>query len=195
MYSCRSEDATAAKEHQRRLRDKSLLRGSISAIFTRRQTKGKLIDISFYHCTYLELNTGDTIQSGNWGRKIFETGPRHPSWKREMMLEVIRAEYYPDKPSRLYSCFGCHSLESIKFYKAQHCPDGFIYEVEYIEPDAAIHKGDFNAVQHLLRAEFNAIQMAHLYWQYKFKTSVTDFEHIECSEFVTLSRLRVIQKL
>lgn len=151
--------------------------------------------MSYYHCTHLNLGEGETIQPGNWGKILFNIGPNHISWKRELMLEAIRAEHYPEKPSRLYSCFGCYSLETIKLYQKLHCPEGYIYEVELIEHQAPIHTGDFNAVEPMPRHHANMIQIAFGYWKHEFKTEIDGWEQIDCSEFVTTSTLRILRKL
>lgn len=149
--------------------------------------------MSLYHCTHLQLNSGDTIKRGNWGRIILETGDTHPSWYRESILERIRCERYPEKPSRFDCCFACDNLETMKFYKRKNTPDGYIYEVEIIDESCVKHKGDYNAVEPMPHLHMNMEQIADKYWQYKLKTSVKGYPGIEHSEVLVSSDLRVVK--
>jgi hypothetical protein len=58
------------------------------------------------------------------------------------------------------------------FYKSIHMPIGYLYEVELVDEMAAMHKGDFNAVEPLPRLQDNMMQIAFRYWQYDLKTAV-----------------------
>ena len=148
-----------------------------------------------FHCTHRELNEGDIIEPGNWGRIILETGETHPCWHREQTLESIRRSHYPQKPSRLESAFVCEHLNTIKCYKAKHCANGHIYEVELVNSESLQHKGDFNAVEPMPRHNANMYEIAHLYWQYRLKTNVQEWPNVECSEIVTSSPLKIIRRL
>jgi hypothetical protein len=37
-------------------------------------------------------------------------------------------------------------------------------------------------------------EIAHLYWQYGFKTSVAELPDVECSEILSASPLKVLKK-
>lgn len=148
-----------------------------------------------YHCTHLDLGNNNLIKPGNWGRKLFEIGSSHRCWSREMALEAVRAYVFPHKPSRLESTFVCDSIESIRCYKSTQCPEGYIYEVEVQNITAPTHKGDFNAVEPLPNHSDDMWAIAHNYWQYSFKTNVTEWPGVECSEIVTSSSLKVIRKI
>lgn len=148
-----------------------------------------------YHCTHLKLTDDSIITPGNWGKKIFETGPLHQSWRREMALEAVRVWNYPGKPSRLYSNFGCESVETIRCYKSKHCPSGFIYEVEIVDESASFHKGDFNAVEPLVGLAYDMWSIAHKYWEYNLKTNVDEWPGVECSEVITASPLMIIRQI
>jgi hypothetical protein len=148
--------------------------------------------MTLYHCSRDVLQVGDVIEPGNWGKVILQHGRSHNSWFREVILEAIRLQVYPHKPSRLYSTFSCETLESIKFYKDRHMPNGNIYQVNLVDADCAFHRGDFNAVEPMQSYPANMIQIAKLYWEYGLKTSIEGYEHIVCSEIVTYSPLIVV---
>ena len=151
--------------------------------------------MELYHCTHLDLDNGSTINPGNWGKKIFEVGPSHESWKREIALEAVRSWHFPQKPSRLYGTFSCEHVDTIKCYKSKHCPNGHLYKVEIIDEDAPIHKGDFNAIEPLPRGNDDMWRTAIKYWQYLIKTNVEEWPNVECSEILTSSPLKVIGRL
>lgn len=151
--------------------------------------------MTLYHCTHKNLSINDIIEPGSWGRKIFEIGPAHRSWFREIILEAVRITYFPNKPSRFASIFACDNLKSMQHYKSSHCPDGFIYEVIFTNSHSPQHKGDFNAVEPMPRCSKNMWQIAKEYWEYKLKTMVSEWPDIECSEIVSNSPLKVLGKI
>jgi hypothetical protein len=151
--------------------------------------------MSLYHCTHFDLANDSVIIPGNWGKNIFEIGPNHNSWKREMALEAVRAWNFPNKPSRLAGAFACETIETIRCYKSKQCPDGFIYEVEIIERNAPQHKGDFNAVEPLPGLAYDMWSIAQKYWEYGLKTDVQEWPGVECSEILTASPLKVIRTI
>jgi hypothetical protein len=148
-----------------------------------------------YHCTHLDLANDSVISPGNWGKTLFEIGPHHQSWKREIALEAVRVWNFPNKPSRLKCAFACETIETIRCYKSKQCPDGFIYEVDIIEKNAPQHKGDFNAVEPLPGLADDMWTIAHKYWEYKHITTILEWPGIECSEILTASPLKVIRKI
>ena len=64
-----------------------------------------------------------------------------------------------------------------------------------VDSTAPRHKGDFNAVEPLPGRQETMEQIAFKYWQYILKTSVEEWPGIECSEIVSLSPLKVMQRL
>jgi hypothetical protein len=146
-----------------------------------------------YHCSQSVLKEGDIIEPGNWGKILITTGPKHNAWDREIILESIRIQYFSTKPSRLKCTFACDNLETIRFYKQVHMPTGNIYRVEHNDTSLPMHKGDFNAVQPIPTIQGDMITVALGYWEYKYKTKVKDWEHIECSEILSPSSLRVLE--
>lgn len=151
--------------------------------------------MKLFHCTHIDLKAGDIIEPGNWGRIILSTGVSHPRWNREIILEAVRIQYFPAKPSRLSSTFCCDNRETIKCYKSAQNPSGIIYEVEHTDLRFPYHKGDFNAVEPVPRRPENMMQIASLYWQYALKTSVAEWPGVECSEIVSQSPIRIINKI
>lgn len=149
--------------------------------------------MAFYHASDLDLQPGDIILPGNWGRILTQTGKAHPCWEREINLELVRQSHYPDKPSRMHSAFVCDNFEAMKFYRNKQCPNNKIYEVEFVRTEAPRHHGDFNAVQPMPRCGFDKNEIAHLYWQYRLKTSVEGHEEVVCSEILAVSPLRVVR--
>jgi hypothetical protein len=146
-----------------------------------------------FHCTHRELQPGEIVEPGNWGKKIMEIGPKHQCWAREISLEYIRIHYFSQKPSRLQGTFSCETIETIRAYQSRHVPGGFIYRVELVDASLPTHKGDFNAVQPLPRVNADMVQIALWYWEYKFKTSVEGWSGVECSEIVSSSPLKVLE--
>jgi hypothetical protein len=100
-----------------------------------------------YHCTHNDLGNGSIIQPGNWGMMIKNIGALHPCRNREQALEQVCLKFFPHKPSRLNGTFCCEKLDTILCYKSAHCPEGFLYEVEIMNPASPKQRGDFNAVE------------------------------------------------
>ncbi|SEP43918.1 hypothetical protein [Nitrosovibrio sp. Nv6] len=148
-----------------------------------------------YHSTHRDLESDSLIHPGNWGKFLLEMNLSHPSWAREIALEAVRAWHYADKPSRLKSTFACDTIEAIRCYKAHHCSEGFIYEVEIVDIKAPKHKGDFNAVEPLPTLSDDMWSIALRYWQYNLKTNIQECPGVECSEIVTASPLKVVRKI
>jgi len=149
--------------------------------------------MDLFHATHRELKVGEIIEPGNWGKKILEIGLTHPSWYREIILEAVRLFSYPVKPSRLNCTFSCDSFDTIKRYKQHNCPEGYIYKVIVLNPSLPTHKGDFNAVEPTPGSGLNMFQIANLYWQFGYKTSVDTWPGIECSEILSASALQIIE--
>ena len=146
-----------------------------------------------FHSTHNKLESGMVILPGNWGNIILEQGETHPCWEREQVLERIRVEYYPEKPSRLKSAYCCETIEAAKCYKENNIPQGFIYEVNIVDETQPSHKGDFNCVEPLPGRPENMKEIAHLYWKYELKTNIQEWPGVICSEILSLSGLKVLR--
>jgi hypothetical protein len=48
---------------------------------------------------------GGRIEPGAWGRGLTEAGPNHPLHRGETLLEKVRAEEFPQRPSRMRGIF------------------------------------------------------------------------------------------
>jgi hypothetical protein len=155
----------------------------------------RAVTVWFHSCPIL-LGPGSLILPGNYGRVIEARGTDHPHWKREALLEEIRAAEFREKPSRLSATFSCPTLESACAYRhAMALKGGFqfqrIYKVEKFVPDAPEHCADFNTVELLPRRNDTCEDAARLYWRSALWTNVLEYPGIRLAEIVTSSPLRV----
>ena len=148
-------------------------------------------DSILYHSTHKELEPGSIVEPGNWGTKILEIGPSHNWWNSEQILERVRLESYPEKPSRFHSTFACESLDTAICYRSKSGPSNIIYSVMITNISLPWHRGDFNATKTLPR-HANMETIAELYWRYGLKTAIEEWRGVICSEIVTLSSLKVL---
>ncbi len=72
---------------------------------------------------------GHIISKGRWGRGVFSHPISHNNGAKEILIEKVRRENYPNKPSRLSSIFLCCSLESAYAFST-HRKSDTLYEVE-----------------------------------------------------------------
>lgn len=151
--------------------------------------------MTLYHCTHKTYTPGDIIEPGGWGTGLFQIGPHHGCWTREMALEAVRAVYFRDKPSRLYSTFSCESIDTARCYRSAHCQNGSIYEVKIVDEQLPVHKSDFNLVQPLPGLDADMWRIADLYWRYAHRTHVAEWPGVECSEILSSSALKVIRQI
>jgi hypothetical protein len=149
----------------------------------------------YYHCSPKQLDPGTIITPGNYGRILLQTGVVHPHWRRESVLEQVRIELFPLKPSRLNSCFLLTSLEAAKFYQSKNTKGDFLYTCEIVEPHLPQHFGDFNAVEPLPRLNYTMEEIAVRYWSYSLKTRVESYPNLFCEELLTSSSIRIRSKL
>jgi hypothetical protein len=154
----------------------------------------------YYHCSHRDLKTGDIIETGNWGNVLFNFGPTHSSWRREMVLEAIRTTNFPHKPSRFKSTFACETIDAIRFHRLKNTnPDiqHYIYEVEPAYDPPVIHKGDFNGVEPIRQEGFeqNDYTVAINYWKSASSHPLEDYPDLKCWEFVIGAPLRIIAKI
>ncbi|MNJ87494.1 hypothetical protein D3C87_50140 [compost metagenome] len=151
--------------------------------------------MTLYHSSNNDLAPGDIIAPGNWGKMVFYSRVDHHLWKREMTIEATRVWNFVEKPSRLKCAFACDNLDTMVCYHVKENPAGFIYQVEAVDPNAPMHKGDFNAVAVPKGYPGNMWGIASRYWNYDLKTNMAEWPGIECSEILVGSGLRVIQKI
>lgn len=86
-----------------------------------------------WHTCPASYGRGDTILPGRWGRVVLATGPSHPAWERENLLERIRSDIAAEAPSRLAAVFAHSDLASALEYAEPH---EYVYEVE--QPDNSV---------------------------------------------------------
>lgn len=69
-----------------------------------------------FHSAPIRLGVGSVIMPGNFGRILAKQGVNHSLWAREMELDRVRVNSYPDRPSWLTSCFACETEAAIRHY-------------------------------------------------------------------------------
>ncbi|MBB3315089.1 hypothetical protein FHT77_000931 [Rhizobium sp. BK181] len=100
-----------------------------------------------YHYAPVRLSAGSIIEPGNWGRvlKRYNMNGFGNPWliARELIFETARLQLFPDKPSRLSSCFALLTLEEATAYQAANDPNyiSVLHEVELVEEEASQHTG------------------------------------------------------
>jgi len=150
-----------------------------------------------YRATNDEHMPGDIMNPGRWGSIIRGCGEQHPLWNREQLLEKIRNEYFPDKPSRLDCIFAFRNLDTARAYVSlpkQH--PGIIYKAVVLDPNASMHVGDLNHIQPIPGVTGDANQVALQYWSGNAPWHcVSGYQNIRWEELLTLSPLRVICRL
>lgn len=149
----------------------------------------------YYHSNRQRLCPGEFIEPGNYGRLVREAGESGPHWNREQVLERVRAEMFPNKPSRLNACFVTHDINTAKFYHRYHCAEGQLYQVMIVDRSLPWHIGDFNCVQPLPKVNKTMEQIAEAYWSYNLSTNIEGFPNLKCEEIVTSSGLKVVNIL
>ena len=156
---------------------------------------------TFFHSSPILLELGSVVLPGNFGRIIRLKGAEHPLYAREMALEGIRQAHYPDKPSRLDSCFACTEEKILRFYveamskKTDHYLWPVLFEVEKLDDSAPEHRTDFNVVEPLPNYDADMTEIAHLYWTSGLWINVVEAPGIRCEELVTTSPLVIIRKI
>jgi hypothetical protein len=108
--------------------------------------------------------------------------------------------HYPDKPSRLDSCFACTNETTLRFYvRTMDKKSGFVasvfYEVEKVDQTAPEHRADFNVVQPLPGLSKSMKEIAHAYWEASLWITVAECPGVRCEEIVTTSPLRIIRQI
>ena len=151
--------------------------------------------MTLYHCSPLLLELGSIIRPGNYGRVLKMYGARHDHWLREQFLEFIRAQEFPDKPSRLTSAFTCEQLDAIELFKGRNCESGVIYEVELVDPDANSHTTDFNCVQPIPGVIEDMCEISRHYWNASYWLNISDRPGLKCSETLVETGLMIIRQI
>ena len=116
---------------------------------------------------------------------------------REVILEQVRKEEFPDKPSRFEAAFVLPTLEAARYFHTHNQPFGLICEVDLVEPDKPVHEGDFNLVQPKPGQPWlsGMADIAQCYWRGE-RSTITDEQgqpvQTDCRELVICSPLRIL---
>lgn len=148
-----------------------------------------------FHVAPLMLGPGSVVLPGNWGRLLDEIGADHTSWERERVLESVRVQYFPDKPSRLNATFALLSLEEAQLYRRLCQPRCIIYRASFADLGARIHIGDYNAVDPIHGTGRSREEAAKRYWQGLDSTNIVGHEDIKCRECVSASALVIVNRV
>jgi hypothetical protein len=97
-----------------------------------------------YHACSTMLAIGSVILPGNWWRIQQMIGTNDPIYQMECMLENVRVNLFPQKPSRQASCFVCPDIASIKSFISTRAPCSLCYKVEFITPDVVTHSAPYD---------------------------------------------------
>jgi hypothetical protein len=107
---------------------------------------------------------GDRIKAGNWGRLILGTGPGHPRFYAEYLLERIRRDEFADAPSRMDGAF---AFESLDFAASWDRGVEYVYAVRLIAPRERVHRGDMGWIDAMNEhRSFDGVEeCARRYWR------------------------------
>lgn len=100
----------------------------------------------FFHVAPILMNEGSVILPGNWGRilRLYVPGQGNEVLYRESVIEQIRQEEFPDKPSRFDSIFLLESEYDAINYRNQNNRFGIVYEVIVDTSGKQLHRGSYN---------------------------------------------------
>lgn len=150
-----------------------------------------MINSPLFHLTRDLLQPSAVIKPGNWGRVIRDTGPKHPAWNREEVLERVRRAGFPDKPSRFEAAYAFLSLEAAQYWRRHERQSDFLYSVEVVDLAATHHVGDLLGVQMIAGVDASPEAAARRYWSAGLPTFTTPDSTV-IKELVVASSLRVI---
>lgn len=140
--------------------------------WTRPQRAVTLRDMTqFFHASRHYRKIGEVIIPGHFGRMINISRASHFHFAQEEILERVRQSRYGNKPSRLESIFGCPTEEGVRLYVNEHIsrnPSRIrepLYEVETVDLNPAMHRGDWNLVERAACGGPAAEAIADMYWR------------------------------
>ena len=151
--------------------------------------------IAYFHSNRRIFCSGAVVDPGSYGRIVIQNGESGAHWARETVLESVRSEQFPAKPSRLSSCFATDNIDTALFYHRHHCLEGYLYAIEIDDPSQPIHIGDFNCIQPIPGRTDTMEQIAEYYWSGSLRTNIAGHPGLVCDEVVTASRLRIISRI
>ena len=114
-----------------------------------------------YHWASAKLANGSIAEPGNWGRMLRRYSMSLPNgarfgipwtFSRETLIETVRAQMFPEMPSRLSASFSLLSYEDAMAYRQSqdHYLLNMLCEVELRNPDAPHHVGSLNWIKELV---------------------------------------------
>lgn len=123
----------------------------------------------YYHVCQVPLEVGSIILPGNYGRILSLYSANNgniPMLYREDVLEIVRAAKYPDKPSRLKSCFVLQSPGEAAVYRNMRAQTCLIYKVIFKIENCIKHIGHWDCVYPDSNLPFYTTMrnVADLYW-------------------------------
>lgn len=146
-----------------------------------------------FHVCPILLEPGSVILPGNFGRILNLLGTGHSLFERELILERMRQNYFPQKPSRLTSAFYCEDIESAKWFWHHHSSTSSIYLVEILDEERPIHRGHMNCFPP--KKGFLDIEVARRYWVGDLKFNLDTEPNFFPVEYVSETRLRICEKI
>lgn len=144
----------------------------------------------YFHRAQALYVTGERILPGNWGRLIRANGPRHAAFYREYMLEKIRGDEFPDRPSRMDAAFAFVDEEfALDWARTPNIVE-YVYAVRLAKPDGVHHLADMSLIDRLndFRSFEGVESCARKYW----RGEVVDPRQVELivySELIVEARL------
>lgn len=123
---------------------------------------------TFFHVVNAMLEEGSVILPGNWGRclRLYTGRDANALLYREHVLEQVRTEAFPNKPSRLSCIFLLRTLAEAIRFRDSYTPLGVIYEVSVTTPHGSLHFGDYNFAERIQNLQFleGMPKLAREYW-------------------------------
>jgi hypothetical protein len=156
----------------------------------------------YYHVTHPLLHIGSIIDNGNFGRLLEKYDEHFGDPKilyREEVLELVRKEKYPNKPSRLYSIFLCSSHSVALDYCNIYMQNSNIYKVEIIDCTKQTHSGFWCPPFPKGYLRSYAYSFAENYWKGIIdKICIESYmgkKYITPEEIIVESPVRIIERL
>jgi hypothetical protein len=129
---------------------------------------------NYFHVAPILLDKDSRILPGNFGRLLRTYQQANDTLYRETILENIRAQKFPEKPSRLSAIFLLETLAEAQIFRQTCAPFNLIYEVEASLEGLAIHRGNYARVQPMHKPMMESMPIvAEEYW------ATPPTEHIE----------------
>ncbi|WP_150116072.1 DUF2441 domain-containing protein [Desulfovibrio fairfieldensis] len=128
--------------------------------------------VTYYHVTHPLIGAGSVIENGNFGRLLEKYMPGFgdiSTLYREEILELIRKEQYPEKPSRFNSIFLLDTLENAVIYRNFNAKNQNIYKVKVIDPEKPTHKGFWCPPFPIGNYRQYCFEYAKIYWKGEIK--------------------------